>query len=154
MGPPSRPGVKSYYWVDTFSHGGVPSTAIHGGHDIDGTQIFVGRAFHEGDWLPAKVIPSKSVAYVAYGGGEHAKDQYQVLCEQRFDWEPSSGGHVPPGAVEGGRTSDGEALYVGRVHHDGALTVGKVHPSHGMCYIPFDGREIGHPSYEILVLRS
>ncbi|CAG9764549.1 unnamed protein product [Ceutorhynchus assimilis] len=148
----SREGA--YYWVDTFAHGATPSTAIHGGYDIDGTQIYVGRAFHEGDWLPAKVMPEKNVAYVAYNGQEHAKDRYQVLCEQRFDWVPSSGGHVPPGAVEGGRTSDGETLYVGRVHHEGSLTVGKVHPSHGACYIPFGGREIGNDSYEILVLRS
>uniref|UniRef100_A0AAR5P7J1 Uncharacterized protein n=1 Tax=Dendroctonus ponderosae TaxID=77166 RepID=A0AAR5P7J1_DENPD len=120
-------GAKPYYWVDTFARGAVPTTALHAGHDIDGTQTFVGRAFHEGDWIPAKVIPEKNVAYVAYGGAEHPKDRYQVLCEQRFDWEPTSGGQVPPGAVEGGRTSDGETLYIGRVHHDGALTVGKVH---------------------------
>ncbi|XP_050311628.1 uncharacterized protein LOC126747168 [Anthonomus grandis grandis] len=154
FGPPNKGGIRPYYWVDTFARGGVPSTALQGGHDIDGSPIFVGRAYHEGDWIPAKVIPDKQVAYVAYGGAEHAKGQYQVLCEQRFDWVPTSGGHVPPGAVEGGKTSDGETLYVGRVHHDGACTVGKVHPSHGVCYIPFDGREVGHDSYEILVLRN
>ncbi|XP_066140791.1 uncharacterized protein [Euwallacea fornicatus] len=148
-------GSEAYYWVDTFARSGiVPSTALHGGYDIDGTQIYVGRAFHEGDWIPAKVIPEKQVAYVAYGGAEHIKDHYQILCEQRFDWVPSCGGHIPQGAVEGGKTSDGETLYIGRVRHDGALSVGKVQPSHAVCYVPFNGREDAHSSYEVLVLRS
>lgn len=51
---------------------------------------------------------------------------FKVLCEQRFNWIPSGGGHVPPGAVEGGRTSDGEPLYIGRTFHEGSHTVGKV----------------------------
>nr|CAH7762122.1 unnamed protein product [Callosobruchus chinensis] len=29
----------------------------------------------------------------------------------------------------------------------------KVHPSHGVCYIPFNYKEIAYPEYEILVLR-
>ncbi|KAJ8979375.1 hypothetical protein NQ317_003074 [Molorchus minor] len=145
--------MAAYYWVDSSARAPVPSTALRGGVDIDGSQIYVGRAFHEGDWIPAKVIPSKDVAYVPYGGQEHAKDRFQVLCEQRFDWVPAHGGIVPPGAVDGGRTSSGETLYIGRVHHQGSHTVGKVHPSHRVCYIPFDGKEIPYQQYEILILR-
>ncbi|XP_030761870.1 uncharacterized protein LOC115886738 [Sitophilus oryzae] len=152
--PPSMGGYKSYYWVDVHHPGGIPSTALLGGHDVDGDAIYVGRAFHENDWIPAKVVPNKQVAYVAYGGSEHELTQYQVLCEQRFDWLPSGGGNIPPGAVEGGRTADGESLFIGRVYHDGALSIGKVHPSHGVCYVPFDGKEVGHSNYEVLVLRS
>lgn len=70
--------VIGYYWVSTTARQGVPPTAVHGGVDQDGTQIYVGRAFHEGDWIPAKVIPEKDVAYVAYGGQEHAKSEFQV----------------------------------------------------------------------------
>lgn len=68
----------AYYWVDTVSRGGIPTTALHGGVDIDGHQIYVGRAFHDGDWIPAKVIPGKHVAYVAYNGEEIAVDNFQV----------------------------------------------------------------------------
>lgn len=49
-----------------------------------------------------------------------------MLCEQRFDWVPTSGGNIPPDAVEGGRTSDGEPLFIGRVEHEGSQTIGKV----------------------------
>lgn len=51
---------------------------MRGGTDQDGSEIYVGRAYHEGDWIPAKVIPRKHVAYVAYGGKEHAKSEYEA----------------------------------------------------------------------------
>lgn len=48
------------------------------------------------------------------------------MCEQRFQWVPAYGGQVPPNAVCGGQTSDGERLYIGRAYHEGSSTVGKV----------------------------
>lgn len=52
--------------------------AVIAGHDIDGSPIYVGRAYHEGDLIPAKTIPNKHVAYVPYGGMEVAKHDFQV----------------------------------------------------------------------------
>lgn len=46
--------------------------------DIDGERIYVGRAFHEGDWLPAKVIPGKNAAYISYNGEEVFVDRFEV----------------------------------------------------------------------------
>lgn len=74
---------SAYYWVDTHAWGGIPSTALHGGVDIDGEQIYVGRAYHNGDWLPAKVIPGRNIAYVSHGGEEHHKDSFQV-CQTKI----------------------------------------------------------------------
>lgn len=34
---------------------------VRGGIDSDGSVIFVGRAFHEGDMMPCKIIPSKVI---------------------------------------------------------------------------------------------
>lgn len=40
----------------------------------------------------------------------------------------------------------------GRAYHEGSLTVGKVQISHGLLYIPFDGREVAIDSaIEVLV---
>ncbi|RZC38113.1 uncharacterized protein BDFB_007377, partial [Asbolus verrucosus] len=143
-----------YRWVDSsVAYGTVPPTAVQGGVDVDGHPIFVGRAYHEGDLIPAKVIPGKNVAFVAHDGDEHPVDTYQILCQQRFEWVPTHAGHLPPGAVQGGHTSEGEPLYIGRTYHEGSQTIGKIHPSHGVCYIPFDGKEIACPQYETLVLR-
>uniref|UniRef100_A0A224XP38 Putative farnesoic acid o-methyltransferase n=1 Tax=Panstrongylus lignarius TaxID=156445 RepID=A0A224XP38_9HEMI len=63
-------------------------------------------------------------------------------------WVPCTGGTVPPDAVAGG--FDQEQLYVGRAHHCGALLPGKVHPSHGVCYVAWGGSEHGIPEYEVL----
>lgn len=45
-------------------------------------------------------------------------------------------------------------MFIGRVHHEGSLTVGKIHPSHGLIYIPFGGVEIPYNHYEVLITTS
>lgn len=138
----------SVCWVDATG-GMVPPGAVEGGKDDE--PLFVGRAHHEGALLPGKVKPSHSVCYVAWGGAEHGKTDYQVLCGCNPVWLPASGGNIPPHAIPSGETEDGEPLFVGRVHHEDTLTIGKVQPSHGVCYIPFAGAEVGFPEYEIMV---
>lgn len=125
--------------------------AVRAGRDADGTNIYVGRAFHEGDLLPAKVIPDKAIAYVSYGGQEHPKSEFELLRFGNFVWEFTSHGAVPEGALEVGRTIDGEPLYAGRCLYEGTQTPGKVQASHGCLYIPYDGQEVKVYEYEILV---
>jgi len=135
-------------WVP--SQGGqVPPGAVQGGQD--GEAQYVARARHEGDLIPAKLVPSHNVAYVAYGGGEHPHSQYEVLCGCNPQWIPVTGGNIPPNAVPAGETKEGEPLFVGRVQHEGAVTIGKVQQSHGVCYIPYGGQELSFPSYELLL---
>jgi Protein of unknown function (DUF3421) len=50
-----------------------------------------------------------------------------------------------------GRTASGETLYVGRAWHMGALTPGKIQPSHGNLYIPYNGGEVALATYELLI---
>lgn len=52
-------------------------------------------AFHEGDMLPAKVIPSKNAAYVPHSGLEIFVPQFELLSGSGFSWIPSSNGHIP-----------------------------------------------------------
>lgn len=70
--------VGSTCWCDA-SGGMVPPDAVEGGND-DGP-LFVGRAHHEGALIPGKVKPSHSVCYVAWGGEEHGKTDYQVSID-------------------------------------------------------------------------
>lgn len=88
---------------------------------------------------------------VAYNGQEIPVHNYEILCNGNVHWIPSSHGQAHPNAVQGGRTSSGEILYVGRAHHQGSVTPGKIHPSHRTLYIPYGGVEIAVSSYEILV---
>lgn len=62
-------------WCDA-SGGMVPPGAVEGGND--GEPLFVGRARHEGALIPGKVKPGHSVCYIAWGGEEHGKTDYQV----------------------------------------------------------------------------
>ncbi|KOX69454.1 hypothetical protein WN51_05617 [Melipona quadrifasciata] len=53
-----------------------------------------------------------------------------VLMPADFKWVPARHGHVPPHAVEAGRTINGEMLYIGRAYQNGVPCVGK-------CYYYF-----------------
>lgn len=93
----------------------------------------------------------KFLISVCHDGQEIPQHNYEVLCNGRTQWVQSGHGHVLPNAVAGGRTSSGETLYIGRAWHAGALTPGKIHPSHGNLYIPYAGGEVAHGTYEILI---
>lgn len=101
------------------------------------TFIEICSARHEGDLIPAKLKPSHGVAYVAYGGGEYGKSDYEVLVGCHPQWIRCQGNAIPPQAVPAGETSDGEKLYVGRASHEGTLQLGKVQKSHSCCYISY-----------------
>jgi Protein of unknown function (DUF3421) len=63
---------------------------------------------------------------------------------------PANLGNVVDGAVS--TTQIGcEQLFVGRAPFQGSLTVGKIHPSHCVLYIPFNGVEVSFSCYEVLV---
>uniref|UniRef100_A0A1I8NTG7 Uncharacterized protein n=1 Tax=Stomoxys calcitrans TaxID=35570 RepID=A0A1I8NTG7_STOCA len=138
-------------WLHSSPYAPLPPQAVVGGYDSDGSTIYVGRSFHEGDCIPTKVIPSKRAAYVSWAGAEHPKSHYELLLGDGYTWQPCFGASIPPNAISAGKTSSGEPLYVGRGHYASSLTVGKVQPSHGCLYIPFQGGEIKLEKYEVLV---
>lgn len=115
---------------------------------------FTFRAFHEGENLPAKVIPSKHACYISHGGEEIFKPNFEYLAGSGFTWKSSSNGHAPADAVSAGATATGEVLYIGRAHHEGALTPGKVHGSHGVLYFPYGGAEQSTLYYEVLCCKQ
>ena len=67
------------------------------------------------------------------------------------EWVKTSKDSIPDNSFEAGRTEQGGKLFVGRAYHDQGMTVGKVQPEHSTCYIPYGGKEISKPEYEILV---
>lgn len=73
-------------------------------------------------------------------------------CE--LAWIPASEGNIPLGALQGGFSKDKDPVYIGRVEHDGATTIGLVHPSRGSCFCPYGGDEISHSEYQVLVVKS
>lgn len=67
-----------YRWVRWPTSYGDRHMLISIGRDLDGMNLVVGRAMHQGDMLPAKVKPDHNVAYVCHGGGEHMKHDFEV----------------------------------------------------------------------------
>uniref|UniRef100_A0A2S2Q4X7 C3 and PZP-like alpha-2-macroglobulin domain-containing protein 8 n=1 Tax=Sipha flava TaxID=143950 RepID=A0A2S2Q4X7_9HEMI len=120
-GPTSGP----VQWVHA-SNGQIPPNALPGGFDATNEQLYVARAEHNGALIPGKLVPSHGVVYVAWGGVENPKENYEVLCNCSGTWVKANQGEIPVGALSSGHTEDGEPLFIGRGQHDGSVTVGKV----------------------------
>ncbi|XP_076638495.1 uncharacterized protein LOC143350326 [Colletes latitarsis] len=143
--------MSGHKWVKFSGVQSIMPGMIHIGPDLDGVPLVVGRAQHQGDMIPAKVKPEHGVAYVSHNCTEHMKHDFEILLPAEFKWVHAGHGHVPPYAVEGGRTVEGEPLYIGRVFENGVPCLGKIHRSHGCLYVPYDGKELSFKSYEVLV---
>jgi hypothetical protein len=86
--------------------------------------------------VPAPLGSRAPVLLVQYNGGS---------------WVSASNGVVPAGAFDAGREPTGESIYVCRVRYNNGIQLGKVSPRIGACDIPYGGREIRMPQYEVLV---
>jgi len=138
-------------WVSK-SNGTHAKFAVHAGID-SGKKLYVARAHHEGGVIPGKLHIGHSHVYIPFGGKEVSKQQYEVLIAPpgSLSWIDGEGANIPYNAVEGGRDPNGEPYYIGRVYHQGTVTVGKVQRSHSTCYVAHAGKEHGYRNYEILV---
>lgn len=85
--------VISAHWERVTSAADrLPANAICIDQDENGSPIYLGRAEHEGQELPAKIMPNKKVAYVVVNNIMLAKHEFDVLCTVRFSWTPMSFG--------------------------------------------------------------
>merc|ERR1711915_790726 len=99
------------------ANGQLPPNAFAGGHD-NGPQ-YVARCYHEGNRVPGKFVPAHGVAYIPWGGKEHAKTQYEVLVQDGPDnlvWVPAShGGTGGTGALMSGRLQQAVLCMLGEL---------------------------------------
>ncbi|KAK4316863.1 hypothetical protein Pmani_012020 [Petrolisthes manimaculis] len=117
----------------------------------------VAAARHNGGLIPGVVMPGTTSCLIPWGGQAVAKMDYFVLCNPggvELVWQRANNGEVPRGALQGGYSETGEKLYFGRLNHGGILLSGKVHPSHRVCYVPYNGQEVQNSSYEVLCLKT
>ncbi len=71
----------------------------------------------------------------------------------QLEWIPMKGNERPrPEAVIGGYDINGEPIYVGRALQRNDLIVGKIVPSHKCCYVSYNGQEIAHKDFEVLLI--
>ena len=127
--------------------------AVVGGYEAaDGGPLWVIRAEFEGDLMPGKLAVKRHEAFVPWGGKENSVLRIEVCCAppEKIKWVEASYAHIPPNAIEGGHTSSGETLYIGRAKEQDSLIPGKVQPSLKALYICYGGEEILSRFYEIL----
>ncbi|KAL4711431.1 hypothetical protein ACJJTC_016185 [Scirpophaga incertulas] len=126
--------------------------AFVAGKDLDGTPLWIIRAHHGGEFVPGKLVIRHKGAYIPYNGKEVPVENFEILLASAnaVRWKPSSNGQIPHDAIVAGNTQTAEPLYIGRVSHQRTMTPGKIHPSHGCCYVPFGGNELPFKQYEVL----
>ncbi|XP_037031458.1 uncharacterized protein LOC119070979 isoform X2 [Bradysia coprophila] len=137
-----------------YTGSGAPSDGIFIGYDDHNYKTYLGRAWYQGDLLPAKIIfRQQREAYVSYGGHEVEVTDFDFVRMDpgTYGWEQGMNGEVPENAVIAGCTVENENLFFGRTMHHGNYIPGKVHRSHGVLYVSFRGQEINFRSYEVLV---
>ncbi|XP_053617755.1 uncharacterized protein LOC128679495 [Plodia interpunctella] len=149
-----RPQLKSLCggeprWVPVGNQ--LPHGAVIGGYENG--SLYIIRANHQGALTPGKFVPSEGLAYIPWGSVAHEKEDFEVLVGYNYIWVASSEAKIPVGAVVGGFSEYDirEVLYIGRAKQGDHIIPGKVHPSHKVCYVPYEGRECAHREYEILV---
>ncbi|CAF1513650.1 unnamed protein product, partial [Didymodactylos carnosus] len=136
----------------------LPLNKCVAGHRRGGLPIYVGRAYHNYHLIPGTVLPTHDCIYVPYNGSAHHYTSYEVLTnpnDYKLQWIISSNGNVPKGAIKGGHESNGEIYYIGRVACGGAFeSIGKVHPSLEVLYVPYGSKEWCFEEYEVLCLET
>jgi hypothetical protein len=145
-------GIK---WV-ACENGAVPEDSVQGGHEADGTPLYVGRGEYENGVHIGKVAPHLGGLLIAYGGKEIKLKKYEVLTgdEMKLRWLTCSGPNIPDGwvPIEAGYEDNGRKLYVARVEHGGGLHIGKagLHLVDGVSF-PYNAKELTAEKYWVLV---
>lgn len=146
-----RPAV----WVASM-RGNVPPHAVCGG-EVFGTIFYVARVNHFGEVIVGKLVPIKGCVYIGWKGEEFAYYEYEVLCNPenvQHCWQWNTDCEIPSGALQAGRTREGEPLYIGRKWQNGSLSVGSVVPSKKCLYVAFFGKVYAACDFEVLTCKS
>ncbi|XP_063394952.1 uncharacterized protein LOC134679932 [Cydia fagiglandana] len=138
------------HWVTYEPGRDLPEELLVGGFEKE--NLYIARAKHRGSLTPGKYVRSLGKAYIPWGGQSTEKPEFELLCGFDGFWVPTCDDKIPVGAFIAGYSEDNlERLYIGRALYEGHLIPGKVAPSHKVCYIPYEGREISVKKFEILV---
>ena len=113
--------------------------------------MFICIAEHRGGAHPGKVRLSFGACNFPYGGQELKKTSYQVVVGQGGWTWANFPGEVPNNAVFAGWEANGTAIAICRAAHNGGIHPGKIRAGFAGCNIPYGGREITIPQYEVLV---
>ncbi|XP_075168180.1 uncharacterized protein LOC142240358 [Haematobia irritans] len=126
-------------------------------NDKNGDPLYAARVYLNDDLLPAYYVPKKKGVYCAWNCRSHfLKEGIEILDVSNdgnadYKWISAENGEIPDNALIFGYTETGENLYCSRTFCEGRVRYGKLHPSHGCCYVPHKEFEKNNNVYEVLV---
>ncbi|KAI0790673.1 hypothetical protein C8Q75DRAFT_806071 [Abortiporus biennis] len=80
LADPNAAGVR---WVESYGRLNLSvlgARPVEGGHESDGTPLYIARARHSSFVTPGKCSERLSAAFIPYNGTERECTNYQVLC--------------------------------------------------------------------------
>ena len=114
----------------------------------------MGRAFHNGSYLPAAITLDKSCAKVSWNGRTYPKTNYELLVGNDYKWETfceANKKFYEKYAVNTGMTIFGEMTFVGRASYRESLLIGRLQFSQNCLHVPFEHEELSLKTFEILI---
>ncbi|XP_068899941.1 uncharacterized protein [Tenebrio molitor] len=153
-----------YYW--TPYDGATPADAVEGGVDPHGETFYIASVYLKlvDEQLSGMIIPSTQTAditsfFLALKVKNDPVTEVKILrCahKEAFEWIPTTSENLhllrDHHLVPGGRFW-GQGMYIGRIHHNGGVLVGKVF-KHKSCFqglwVPLNGTFFHTLSYEVL----
>lgn len=137
--------------------------------ETEGLETFLCRGSHSiGDIIPGVFYLDEMTCYVGFGGIETAVEDGEVLLwgepedggtRPNLRWVASDRREIPEGAVAGGRTRDGETLFIVRalisIGQRNVYIPGKMHANTPYrAFTTFGGNEIPATDFDFLVCES
>lgn len=130
------------------------------GSDIDGQVLYVCRVYQNGDIIPGKGNINSGRCWVGWGQKEFLHTSGEFLTKGKsgagLTWaQKPSNNVIPSNAIPGGRTREGETLFIARsnlvVGEVSSRVVGKVHATKpDRAFVTFNGLEYIVYSFEFL----
>lgn len=136
-------------WV-AGKNGSLPPNAHIAGREATGAPLYIAHANYAGGVHVGKIGRDWQSALIPYGGKEIPVNEYEVYTGIGV-WIAVSGGAIPSNAIAAGREADGRQLFVARASYQGGVHIGKTRADWNFAAIPYGGREINLPQYEVLV---
>lgn len=130
--------------------GTLPQNALLAGSHSENQPLYIVRANYAKGVHIGKIGRNWQSALIPYGGREIAVSEYEVFTGKGL-WVNVSNGTLPANAIEGGREADGKKLYIARSRMPNGLHIGKTRADWNFAAIPYGGKEVLMPQYEVLI---
>lgn len=135
-------------WISVSSGSQIPSNALVGGNETDGTPLYVAIVSYNNQWHGGKTRKDWSHGALAFGDREINSGVYKVLVADRnYFWQYAPRNTFYPNAVT---VPDRQGMYLCRCQYQGGTQIGATWQGALGCAIGFGGTGIFVESYSLL----